>query len=175
MDIKEFITNNYNYISAIATNEYNKEKNKILHKNYDVNDFISEVMLFFIKKYNVFDDTLCKARTFIIKNCAYCASELKAKLNKSNRSIDLVCYNESDLMVVEYNNNNNNEDLNVYENIGKDDYYKELSLFSELNPEEKLLCSYKLHGLNHNEIAKMLGCSRQTIWRKFNIIKEKVI
>ena len=26
MDIKEFITNNYNYISAIATNEYNKEK-----------------------------------------------------------------------------------------------------------------------------------------------------
>ena len=27
MEIKEFITNNYNYISAIATNEYNKEKN----------------------------------------------------------------------------------------------------------------------------------------------------
>ena len=28
MDIKEFITNNYNYISAIATNEYNKEQNQ---------------------------------------------------------------------------------------------------------------------------------------------------
>ena len=31
MDIKEFITNNYNYISAIATNEYNKEKNNVLY------------------------------------------------------------------------------------------------------------------------------------------------
>ena len=50
MEIKEFITNNYSYISAIAANEYNKEKNMVLYKNYDVNDFISEVMLFFIKK-----------------------------------------------------------------------------------------------------------------------------
>lgn len=171
MDIKEFITNNYNYISAIATNEYNKEKNKILYKQYDVNDFISEVMLFFIKKYDVFDNTLCKSRTFIIKSCGYCAGELKAKLNKSNRSIDLVCYNESDLITKD----DNNDELNVYRNVGKDDYYKELSIFSELNEEEKLICSYKLHGLEINEIAKLLGCSRQTVWRKFNIIKEKVI
>ena len=171
MEIKEFITNNYNYISAIATNEYNKEKNKILYKNYDVNDFISEVMLFFIKKYDVFDDSLCKARTFIIKNCIYCAGELKAKLNKSNRSIDLVCYNESDLISYD----DNNDELNPYRNVGKEEYYKELSTFSELNEEEKLLCGYKLHGLEINEIAKVLGCSRQTVWRKFNIIKEKVI
>ena len=171
MEIKEFITNNYNYISAIATNEYNKEKNKILNKNYDVNDFISEVMLFFIKKYDVFDETLCKPRTFIIKSCAYCAGELKARLKKSNRCIDLVCYNESDLISID----DNDDELNVYRNVGKEDYYKELSIFSELNQEEKLLCSYKLHGLEINEIAKALGCSRQTVWRKFNIIKEKVI
>ena len=110
MDIKEFITNNYNYISAIATNEYNKEKNKVLYKNYDVNDFISEVMLFFIKKYDVFDNTLCKARTFIIKNCNYCSGELKAKLNKSNRCIDLVTHNESELITKD----DNNDELNVY-------------------------------------------------------------
>ena len=171
MEIKEFITNNYNYISAIATNEYNKEKNKVLYKNYDVNDFISEVMLFFIKKYDVFDESLCKPRTFIIQSCAYCSGELKAKLNKSNRSIDLVCYNESDLISYD----DNNDELNPYRNVGKEEYYKELSTFSELNEEEKLLCSYKLHGLEINEIAKVLGCSRQTIWRKFNIIKEKVI
>ena len=171
MEIKEFITNNYNYISAIATNEYNKEKNKILYKNYDVNDFISEVMLFFIKKYDVFDDKLCKARTFIIKNCGYCSGELKAKLNKSNRFIDLVCANESDLISKDYNN----EELNVYRNVGKEDFYKELSIFSELNEDEKMLCSYKLHGLEINEMAKMLGCSRQTVWRKFNIIKEKLM
>ena len=171
MKIKEFITNNYNYISAIATNEYNKEKNKILYKQYDVNDFISEVMLFFIKKYDVFDESLCKPRTFIIQNCAYCSGELKAKLNKSNRCIDLVCYNESDLISYD----DNNDELNPYRNVGKEEYYKELSTFSELNEDEKMLCSYKLHGLEINEIAKIVGCSRQTVWRKFNIIKEKVI
>ena len=171
MEIKEFITNNYNYISAIATNEYNKEKNKALYKNYGVDDFISEVMLFFIKKYDVFDESLCKPRTFIIKNCSYCSGELKAKLNKSNRYIDLVCYNESDL--ISYDENDG--ELNPYRNVGKEEYYKELSTFSELNEEEKLLCSYKLHGLEINEISKILGCSRQTVWRKFNIIKEKVI
>ena len=171
MEIKEFITNNYNYISAIATNEYNKEKNKVLYKQYGVDDFISEVMLFFIKKYEVFDESLCKPRTFIIKNCSFCSGELKAKLNKSNRCIDLVCYNESDLISYD----DNNDELNPYRNVGKEEYYKELSTFSELNEEEKLLCGYKLHGLEINEIAKVLGCSRQTVWRKFNIIKEKVI
>ena len=171
MNIKAFINNNYNYISAIATNEYNKEKNTILYHQYDVNAFISEVMLFFIKKYDIFDETLCKPRTFIIKSCAYCAGELKAKLNKSNRSIDLLTHNESDLITKD----DNNDELNVYRNVGKEDFYKELSIFSELNQEEKLLCSYKLRGLEINEIAKVIGCSRQTVWRKFNIIKEKVI
>ena len=171
MDIKEFITNNYNYISAIATNEYNKEKNKVLYKNYDVNDFISEVMLFFIKKYNEYDDFKCRPRTFIIKNCCYCAGELKARLNKSTRCIDLITSNESDLITKDENNN----DLNAYENIGKEDYYSELSIFSELNEEEKQLCNYKLHGLEINEIAKITGVSRQTIWRKFNLLKEKML
>ena len=171
MEIKEFITNNYNYISAIATNEYNKEKNKVLYKQYGVDDFISEVMLFFIKKYEVFDESLCKPRTFIIKNCSFCSGELKAKLNKSNRCIDLVCYNESDLISYD----DNNDELNPYRNVGKEEYYKELSTFSELNEEEKLLCGYKLHGLEINEIAKVLGSSRQTVWRRFNIINEKVI
>ena len=124
MEIKEFITNNYNYISAIATNEYNKEKNKVLYKQYGVDDFISEVMLFFIKKYEVFDESLCKPRTFIIKNCSFCSGELKAKLNKSNRCIDLVCYNESDLISYD----DNNDELNPYRNVGKEEYYKELSL-----------------------------------------------
>ena len=171
MEIKEFVTNNYNYISAIATNEYNKEKNKILYKNYDVNDFISEVMLFFIKKYNEFDDFKCRPRTFIIKNCSFCAGELKARLNKSTRCIDLITSNESDLITKDENNN----DLNAYENIGKEDFYKELSIFSELTKEEKQLCNYKLHGLEINEIAKITGVSRQTIWRKFNILKEKLL
>ena len=171
MDIKEFINNNYNYISAIATNEYNKEKNKVLYKNYDVNDFISEVMLFFIKKYEVFDESLCKPRTFIIKNCIFCSGELKAKLKKSNRCIDLLCYNESELITKD----ENNDELNVYRNVGKEDFYKELSLFSELTEEEKLLCKYKLHGLEINELAKAMGVSRQTIWRRLTVIKEKVI
>ena len=171
MDIKEFITNNYNYISAIVTNEYNKEKNKVIYKNYDVNDFISEVMLFFIKKYDVFDESLCKPRTFIIKNCIFCSGELKAKLKKSNRYIDLVCYNESELITKD----ENNDELNVYRNVGKEDYYKELSIFSQLNEEEKQLCNQKLHGLQINEIAKITGVSRQTIWRKFNLLKEKML
>ena len=128
-------------------------------------------MLFFLKKYKTYDETLCKQRTFIIKNCCYCAGELKAKLKKSTRCIDLITSNESDLITKDDNNN----DLNAYENIGKEDYYKEISIFSELNEEEKLLCSYKLHGLTHNEISKLTGVSRQTIWRKFNLLKEKLI
>ena len=171
MEIREFITNNYNYISAIATNEYNKEKNRVLYKNYDVNDFISEVMLFFIKKYNEYDDFKCRPRTFIIKNCSFCAGELKARLNKSTRCIDLFTSNESDLITKDENNN----DLNAYENIGKEDFYKELSIFSQLNEEEKQLCNYKLHGLEINEIVKITGVSRQTIWRKFNLLKEKML
>ena len=55
MSINEFITENYVYIKAIATNEYNKEKNKILYKQYATDDFINEVMLFFIKKYSFSD------------------------------------------------------------------------------------------------------------------------
>ena len=133
--------NNNNYNTAIAVNEENKEKNKILYKQYAADDFINEVMLFFIKKYDVFDESLCKPRTFIIQSCSYCSGELKAKLNKSNRCIDLVCYNESELITKD----ENNDELNVYRNVGKEDYYKELSIFSELSQEEKLLCSYKLH------------------------------
>ena len=171
MSINEFITENYNYIKAIATNEYNKEKNKILYKQYAADDFINEVMLFLLKKYKTFDETLCKPRTFIIKNCIYCAGELKAKLNKSNRSIDLVCYHESDLITI----GNNDDELNLYRNIGKEDFYKEISIFSDLTTEEKQLCNYKLHGLEINEIAKITGVSRQTIWRKFNLLKEKML
>ena len=171
MSINEFITENYAYIKAIATNEYNKEKNKILYKNYDVNDFISEVMLFFIKKYNEYDDFKCRPRTFIIKNCSFCAGELKARLKKSIRCIDLITTNESELITKDENNN----DLNAYENIGKEDFYKELSIFSDLTAEEKQLCNYKLHGLEINEIAKITGVSRQTIWRKFNLLKEKML
>ena len=171
MSINEFITENYEYIKAIATNEYNKEKNKILYKQYATDDFINEVMLFFIKKYKTYDETLCKPRTFIIKNCCYCAGELKARLNKSTRCIDLITSNESDLITKDENNN----DLNAYENIGKEDFYKELSIFSDLTTEEKQLCNYKLHGLEINEIAKITGVSRQTIWRKFNLLKEKML
>ena len=171
MSINEFITENYVYIKAIATNEYNKEKNKILYKQYTADDFISEVMLFLLKKYETFDETLCKPRTFIIKNCCYCAGELKARLNKSTRCIDLITTNESNLITKDENNN----DLNAYENIGKEDFYKELSIFSDLTEEEKHLCNYKLHGLEINEIAKIRGVSRQTIWRKFNLLKEKLL
>ena len=171
MNINEFINENYNYISAIATNEYNKEKNKVLYKQYGVDDFISEVMLFLLKKYKSFDETLCKPRTFIIRNCCYCAGELKARLNKSTRCVDLITSNESDLITKDENNNN----LNAYEKIGKEDFYKELSIFSDLSEEEKQLCNYKLHGLEINEIAKITGVSRQTIWRKFNLLKEKML
>ena len=171
MSINEFITENYVYIKAIAINEYNKEKNKILYKQYAADDFISEVMLFLLKKYKSFDKTLCKPRTFIIKNCIFCAGELKARLNKSTRCIDFFTSNESDLITKDENNN----DLNAYENIGKEDYYKEISIFSELNDEEKQLCYYKLHGLEINEIAKLTGVSRQTIWRKFKLLKEKML
>ena len=171
MEIKEFINNNYNYIVAIATNEYNKEKNKILYKQYATDDFINEVMLFLLKKYKTYDETLCKPRTFIIQSCGYCAGELKARLNKFTRCIDLITTNESDLITKDENNN----DLNAYENIGKEDFYKELSIFSDLTTEEKQLCNYKLHGLEINEIAKITGVSRQTIWRKFNILKEKML
>ena len=171
MIINEFISENYNYIKAIAVNEYNKDKNKVLYKQYAADDFISEVMLFLLKKYKTFDETLCKPRTFIIKNCNYCAGELKARLNKSTRCIDLITTNESDLITKDENNN----DLNAYENIGKEDFYKELSIFSQLNEEEKQLCNYKLHGLEINEIAKLTGVSRQTIWRKFKLLKEKML
>ena len=171
MNINDFITENYNYIKAVATNEYSKEKNKILYKQYTADDFISEVMLFFIKKYKTYDETLCKPRTFIIKNCCYCAGELKARLYKSTRCIDLITSNESDLISKDENNN----DLNAYENIGEEDFYKELSIFSDLTTEEKQLCNYKLHGLEINEIAKITGVSRQTIWRKFNLLKEKLL
>ena len=171
MSINEFITENYVYIKAIAINEYNKEKNKILYKQYAADDFINEVMLFLLKKYKTYDETLCKPRTFIIKNCCYCAGELKARLNKSTRCIDLITTNESDLITKDENNN----DLNAYENIGKEDFYKELSIFSELTKEEKQLCNYKLHGLEINEIAKITVVSRQTIWRKFNLLKEKML
>ena len=171
MNINDFIIENYNYIKAIAINEYNKEKNKVLYKNYDVNDFISELMLFFIKKYNSYDKTLCKPSTFIIKNCSYCAGELKERLKKSNRCIDLITVNESSLI----SNDDNNNELNAYLNIGEEDFYKELSVFSELTKEEKKLCYYKLHGFSMNEMEKIIGVSRQTLWRKFNIIKEKLM
>ena len=146
-------------------------KNKILYKQYAVDEFINEVMLFLLKKYKTYDETLCKPRTFIIKNCCYCAGELKARLNKSTRCIDLITTNESELISKDENNN----DLNAYENIGVEDYYQELSIFSDLTSEEKQLCNYKLHGLEINEIAKITGVSRQTIWRKFNLLKEKLL
>ena len=171
MNINNFIIENYNYIKAIAINEYNKEKNKILYKQYGADDFISEVTLFLIKKYKSYDKTLCKPSTFIIKNCSYCAGELKERLKKSNRCIDLITVNESSLI----NNDDNNNELNAYLNIGKEDFYKELSVFSELTKEEKKLCYYKIHGLSMNEMEKMMGVSRQTLWRKFNIIKEKLM
>ena len=72
-------------------------------------------------------------------------------------------------------NDDNNNELSPYLNIGKEDFYKELSVFSELTKEEKKLCYYKIHGLSMNEMEKIIGVSRQTLWRKFNIIKEKLM
>ena len=119
----------------LGRNEYNKEKNKILYKNYDVDDFTSEVVLFFLKNYDNYNDTLSKERTFIITNCKYCAGVLRERLRKNNRKIDLITSNESELISKdEYNN-----DLNAYENIGKEDFYKEISVFTELTPKEKIM------------------------------------
>ena len=171
MKIREFITKNYDFICGIARNEYNKEKNKTLYKTYDPDDFTSEVMLFLIKKYDNYDETLCKPRTFIITNCGFCAGELRERLRKNNRKIDLYTTNESELITKdEYNN-----DLNAYENIGKEDFYKEISVFTELTPKEKTLCLYKLHGLSMNEMEQITGVSRQSLRRHFKIIKSKLM
>ena len=171
MKIREFITENYGFICGIATNEYMKDKNKILCKTYDKDDFISEVMLFLMNKYDNYDETRCKPRTFIITNCGYCAGELKERLKKAKRCIDLVTVNESELITKDEFNN----DLNAYENIGKEDFYKEISVFTELTPKEKTLCLYKLHGLSMNEMEQITGVSRQSLRRHFKIIKSKLM
>lgn len=171
MKIREFITENYSFIRAIATNEYMKDKNKILYKTYELDDFISEVIIFFMKKYDNYDETLSKPRTFIITNCKYCAGELKDRLKKSKRCIDLFTVNESELISDdEYDN-----ELNPYLNVGEKDFYKEISVFTELTEKEKTLCSYRLHGLSMNEMEKITGVSRQTLWRYFKTIKEKLM
>lgn len=171
MKIREFITENYNFIIAIARNEYNKDSNKILYKAYDSDDFVSEVMMFFLKKYDNYDETLSKPRTFIIRNCRYCAGELKDRLKKSKRCIDLFTVNESELI----SNDEYDNELNPYLNVGKGDFYKEISVFTELTEKEKTLCSYRLHGLSMNEMEKITGVSRQTLWRYFKTIKEKLM
>lgn len=171
MKIREFINKNYGFICGIARNEYNKEKNKILYKNYDADDFTSEVIIFFLKNYDNYDDSLSKERTFIITNCKYCAGALRERLKKDIRKIDLFTSNESELISKDEFNN----DLNAYENIGKEDFYKEISVFTELTPKEKTLCLYKLHGLSMNEMEELTGFSRQTLWRHFKTIKEKIM
>lgn len=171
MKIREFIIENYSLICGIARNEYNKNKNKYLYKNYAPDDFTNEVMLFLIKKYDNYDETRCKPRTFIINNCKYCAGELRERINKLNRKIDLVTYNESDLITFD----DNDDELSPYTNVGEEDFYKELSGFTELTPKEKELCSYKLHGLSMNEMEQITGVSRQTLWRYFKIIKSKLV
>lgn len=171
MKIREFITENYNFITAIATNEYMKDSNKVLYKNYGRDDFISEVMVFFLKKYDEYDETRCKPRTFIITSCKYCAGELKKRLNNSKRCIDLVTINESDLITTD----NNDDELNPYLNIGEEDFYTDLSIFNELTPKEKTLCLYKLHGLSMKEMEKLTGVSRAMIWRYFKTIKSKLV
>lgn len=171
MKIKEFINKNYGFICGIARNEYNKEKNKILYKNYDADDFTSEVVLFFLKNYDNYNDTLSKERTFIITNCKYCAGVLRERLRKNNRKIDLETINESELI----SDNGKQGEVNPYLNIGEEDFYKELSVFSELTPKEKTLCLYKLHGLSMSEMEELTGVSRQTLWRHFKTIKEKIM
>lgn len=171
MKIKEFINKNYGFICGIARNEYNKEKNKILYKNYDADDFTSEVVLFFLKNYDNYDDTLSKERTFIITNCKYCAGVLRERLRKNNRKIDLETINESELI----SDNGKQGEVNPYLNIGKEDFYKEISVFTELTPKEKTLCLYKLHGLSMSEMEELTGVSRQTLWRHFKTIKEKIM
>lgn len=171
MKIREFINKNYNFICGIARNEYNKNKNKYLYKNYEADDFTNEVMLFLLKKYDNYDETRCKPRTFIIQNCSYCAGELRERINKAKRRIDLVTVNESDLITFD----DNDDELNPYMNVGKEDFYKELSGFTELTPKEKSLCLYKLHGLSMNEMEELTGVSRQTLWRYFKTIKEKLM
>lgn len=171
MKIKEFINKNYGFICGIARNEYNKEKNKILYKNYDADDFTSEVVLFFLKNYDNYNDTLSKERTFIITNCKYCAGVLRERLRKNKRKIDLITSNESELI----SDNGKQGELNPYLNIGEEDFYKDLSVFNELTVEEKTLCLYKLHGLSMTEMEKLTGVSRQTLWRHFKTIKEKIM
>lgn len=171
MKIREFINKNYGFICGIARNEYNKEKNKILYKNYDADDFTSEVIIFFLKNYDNYDDSLSKERTFIITNCKYCAGALRERLRKNNRKIDLETINESELI----SDNGKQGELNPYLNIGEEDFYKELSVFSELTPKEKTLCLYKLHGLSMSEMEELTGVSRQTLWRHFKTIKEKIM
>ena len=85
-------------------------------------------MLFLLKKYKTYDEILCKPRTFIIKNCCYCAGELKARLNKSTRCIDLITTNESDLITKDENNN----DLNAYEILVKKIFIKNYLYFQNL-------------------------------------------
>ena len=171
MKIREFINKNYGFICGIARNEYNKEKNKILYKNYDADDFTSEVVLFFLKNYDNYNDTLSKERTFIITNCKYCAGVLRERLRKNNRKIDLETINESELI----SDNGKQGEVNPYLNIGKEDFYKEISVFTELTPKEKTLCLYKLHGLSMSEMEELTGVSRQTLWRHFKTIKEKIM
>ena len=59
MEIKKFINENYDYIKSIAINEYNKDKNKMMYRQYGKDDFVSEVMMFFIKNYSEYDETKC--------------------------------------------------------------------------------------------------------------------
>ena len=171
MEIKKFINENYGYIKSIAINEYNKDNNKILYRQYGKDDFVSEVMMFFIKNYSEYDETKCTPRSFIIKNCIYCSGVIRQRLTKSNRCIDFFTSNESDLIQID----DNNDVLNVYENVGKEDYYENLNIFYELTEEEKKLCLYKVHGLSMKEIQKLTGLSRPTIWRKFKKIENKLL
>ena len=91
--------------------------------------------------------------------------------SKNIRKIDLFTYNESELI----KDCDNNDEVNPYLNIGEDDFYKELSVFNELTAKEKTLCLYKLHGLSMSEMEELTGVSRQTLWRHFKTIKEKIM